>query len=51
MARKATITVYLVEESAEKTKEELEDEIFEAISERALIPWIAEVEKVEVIQE
>lgn len=51
MVRKATITVYLVEESAEKTKRELEKEIFEAVSKHVVIPWMAEVEKVKVTEE
>jgi hypothetical protein len=51
MVRKATITAYLVEESAEKTKKELEKEIFQALSERTVIPWIAEVERVKVTEE
>jgi len=51
MVRKATITVYLVEESMEKTKKELEREIFQALSKRPVIPWIAEVKKVKVTEE
>jgi len=51
MVRKATITVYLVEESIEKTKKELEKEIFQALSKRAAIPWMAEIEKVKVTEE
>lgn len=48
MPRKAKIIVYLVEESKGKPKEELEKEILQALSERALIPWLGQVEKVEV---
>lgn len=51
MTRKATITVYLVEESAKKTKEELEKEIFQALSKRPLVPWIARVDKVKVTEQ
>jgi len=40
----------LVEESDEKSNREIEKEIFENLSESApRIPWVAEVEKVEVI--
>lgn len=48
MGKKALITVYLVEESVEKSNVELEKEIFKALSKRAVIPWVAKVEKVRV---
>ena len=51
MARKAKITVYLVEESAKEPKKKLEKEIFQALSKRAIVPWVRQVEKVEVTDE
>jgi 3-methyladenine DNA glycosylase/8-oxoguanine DNA glycosylase len=51
MKKKATIVISLVEESAEKAKEEIEKEIYEALTkEPALIPWLAKVEKVTVTE-
>jgi hypothetical protein len=49
MGKKATIVVSLVEESAEKTNEQIEKEILDALSERPpVIPWLKKVEKVRV---
>lgn len=49
MRKKATIVIYLVEESAEKANEEIEREIFKELSERpAKVPWMEKVEKVTV---
>lgn len=47
--KKAFITILLVEESEEKSNEEIEKEIFESLSKGSLrIPWLAKVEKVTV---
>ena len=51
MVKKAIIVISLVEESAEKPNVELEKDIFQAVSKRAVIPWAAEVEKVKVTEE
>ena len=49
--RKAVIVIGLVAESAEKTKEEIEKEIFEELSESyPKIPWLRNVEKVTVME-
>jgi len=49
MVKKAVIVISLVEESAEKTNEEIERQIFKELSERpAKIPWMKRVEKVTV---
>ncbi len=49
MNKKATIIISLVEESKEKTNQELEKEIYTALSEMPIkIPWIKKVEKVKV---
>lgn len=50
MVRKAKITILLVDESSQKTKKELEEEISQALSKFRFIPWEAEIEKVEVIE-
>jgi len=48
--KKATITISLVKESKEKTNQELEKEIYKALSEMPIkIPWMKKVEKVKVI--
>jgi len=47
--RKAFIVFSLVEESAEKSNEEIEKEILWELSKRpSLIPWLKKVEKVTV---
>ncbi|MGA2767734.1 MAG: hypothetical protein ABSF24_05395 [Candidatus Bathyarchaeia archaeon] len=47
--KKAVIIIQLVEESAEKSNEEIEKEIFESLSkDLPSIPWLAEVKKVTV---
>jgi hypothetical protein len=47
----AVITIRLVEESEEKSNKEIEKEIFESLSKGLLmIPWLAEVEKVTVVE-
>jgi hypothetical protein len=49
--KKAVITILLVEESREKSNEELEKEIFESfLKSLPMIPWFAQVEKVKVIE-
>ena len=49
--KKAVITIQLVEESAFKSNEALEKEIFESISKGTpRIPWLAEVKKVRVME-
>ena len=49
MNKKATIVISLVEESKEKTNQELEKEIYKALSEVPIkIPWMKKVEKVKV---
>ncbi|MEM3726088.1 MAG: hypothetical protein QXK98_04400 [Candidatus Bathyarchaeia archaeon] len=49
MVKKAKITIILVEESEEKSNQELEEEIFNALSELPIkIPWMKKVEKVKV---
>jgi hypothetical protein len=49
--KKAVITIQLVEESADKSNEALEKEIFESISKGTpRIPWLAEVKKVRVME-
>jgi len=49
--KKAIITILLVEESEEKSNEELEKEIFESLLKSLpMIPWFARVEKVKVMK-
>jgi len=49
MVKKAVLLMRLVEESVERTNEEIEREIFEELSEDLpKIPWVEEVEKVTV---
>jgi len=49
MVKKAILLVRLVEESVERTNEEIEREIFEELSEGLpKIPWFEKVEKVAV---
>jgi len=49
MGKKAFITISLVEESGEKTNDEVEREIFEELSgDLPTIPWLKRVEKVRV---
>ncbi len=51
MAKKAVIVVTLVEESEEKTNDELEKEIFFELSKAPLvIPWMKQLEKVEIVE-
>jgi len=50
-AKRAVITILLVEESREKSSEELEKEIFESLLKSLpMIPWFAQVEKVKVME-
>jgi len=52
LPKKTTITISLLEESEEKTNEELEEEIFQELSKIASrIPWCKEIEKVIVFFE
>ena len=49
MNKKVIIAIDLVEESAEKTNEEIEKEILEELSKHPpVIPWMKKVEKVTV---
>ena len=49
MVKKAKITIILVKESEERSNEELEKEIFSALSELPVkIPWMKKVENVKV---
>ena len=49
--KKAVITIQLVEESTDKSDEEIEKEIFESLSKGLpRIPWLAEVKKVRVME-
>ena len=49
MNKKATTIISLVKESKEKTNQELEKEIYKALSEMPIkIPWMKKVEKVKV---
>ncbi len=51
MVKNVVIVVSLVKESAGKTNEEIEREIFKELSERpAKIPWMKDVEKVTVAE-
>ncbi len=51
MAKKAIIEISLVEESSEKTNNEIANEIFEFLSEgSSIIPWYKRVEKVFVTE-
>ena len=52
LPKKATITIALLEESEEKTNEELEKEIFQELSKiTSRIPWCKKLEKVTVFLE
>jgi len=49
VVKKAKITIILVKESEERSNEELEKEIFNALSELPVkIPWMKKVENVKV---
>jgi hypothetical protein len=49
VAKKATITISLVDESGEKTNEEIQEEISQELSKGwTKIPWCKKVEKVTV---
>jgi len=51
MVKKAIIEISLVDESSERTNDEIASEIFDDISEgRIVIPWCKQVEKVAVIE-
>ena len=50
--KKATIVIRLVEESTEKSDEEIEREILEELSKHPpTIPWLKKVEKITVTEE
>jgi hypothetical protein len=50
--KKVTLVIQLVEESVEKTNEEIKKEIIKALSEETpRIPWFKNVEKVTVTEE
>jgi len=49
LPKKATITIFLLKESEEKTNEELEKEILKELSKiTSMIPWCKKIEKVTV---
>jgi hypothetical protein len=49
MSKKATIVISLVEESVERSSEEIEKEIFQELSKgTARIPWCKKIENVKV---
>ena len=49
MVKKAVIVIVLVDESRERSNEELEREILEELVRKpTVIPWMKDVEKVEV---
>ncbi|MCK4477522.1 hypothetical protein KAU88_03215 [Candidatus Bathyarchaeota archaeon] len=48
--KKVMILISLVEESREKTNEEIEGEILQELS-ADLIPWCKEIESVKVVEE
>ncbi|MBX5328613.1 MAG: hypothetical protein QHH18_07460 [Candidatus Bathyarchaeota archaeon] len=49
MTKKATIIITLIEESKQKTNQQLEKEIYTALTEGIpKIPWMKEIEKVRV---
>jgi hypothetical protein len=51
MAKKAVIEISLVKESAESANEKIMKEIFDVLSEDLpQIPWMKQVEKVEVVE-
>lgn len=51
MPKKVIIVVSLVEESEKKTNDELEKDIFDELSKApSSIPWMKEVEKVEIVE-
>jgi len=51
MGKKAVIVISLVEESAEKSNDEIEKEILEELSKGPpAIPWLKKVEKVTVTE-
>ena len=50
--KKVIIIINLVEESVEKTNEEIEKEILQdLVDDMPIIPWLERVEKVTVIEE
>jgi len=50
--KKVVIIINLVEESVEKTNEEIEKEILQELTDdMPVIPWLERVEKVTVIEE
>ena len=52
MHKKAVIVIRLVEESLEKTNEEIEKEILEELStSEPKIPWFKSVEKITITEE
>ena len=51
MVKKALIEVSLVRESAERTNEKIEKDIFDELSKSLpKIPWMKQVERVEVVE-
>ena len=51
LVKKATIVIVLVDESKEKSNEELEREIFDVLSRYpSRVPWMRQVLKVEVTE-
>jgi hypothetical protein len=52
MSKKAVIVIKLVEESVEEANERIEKEILqELIDDMPIIPWLANVEKVTVVED
>jgi hypothetical protein len=52
MSKKAVIEISLVEESSEKTNDEIANEIFKELAEGAtIIPWCGKVNKVVIIDQ
>jgi hypothetical protein len=52
MRKKAVIEISLVEESSEKTNDEIANEIFKELAEgAAIIPWCGKVNKVVIVDQ
>lgn len=52
MPKKAVIILTLVDESREKSNDELEKEIFDELSRApGKIPWMKQVKKVEIVED
>lgn len=51
MGKKAVIVIRLVNESMEKSNEEIAKDILEELSAKPEIPWLKSVEKVTIVEE